>query len=181
LGDHYGSLSVTSISEPSLNGATDCEDRFEITNTFVWPSSEQLITADTTKNALFRYRVDPATGLLSDRRTLVEGYGRGLLDGSCLDAEGMVWNARVVGGACLMWMTAEGEVVDVAELRCSWPTSCAFAGPDLSTLFVTSARFTMMVDHLAMYPQEGGLFAVSPGVRGAPPNRFGQPVSADID
>jgi sugar lactone lactonase YvrE len=148
------------------------EDRFGITNTLVWPASDRLITSDTTRNALYAYRIDGA-GQLSDRRTILEGYPRGLPDGSCLDAEGMIWTARVVGGACLTRMTPEGEVIEVRDLPCSWPTSCAFGGPNLGTLFVTSARFTMGAPHLAAHPQEGGLFGLTPGVPGRKAHRFG--------
>lgn len=150
------------------------EDVFGITNTFVWPTPETLVTADTTKNALYAYDVAPGTGQLSGRRTILEGFGRGLPDGSCLDAEGHIWTARVVEGACLTRMTPAGELRDIIELPCSWPTSCAFGGPELDTLYVTSARFTMSDEHLAANPQEGGLFAVKPGVRGFKADRFGR-------
>ena len=148
------------------------EDRFGITNTLVWPAADLLVTADTTRNALYAYRIG-GDGKLTDRRTILEGYLRGLPDGSCLDAEGMIWTARVVGGACLTRMTPEGEVVGTVELPCSWPTSCAFGGEELDTLFVTSARFTMDAAHLERHPHEGGLFALKPGVRGRLANRFG--------
>ena len=154
----------------SLNRIT--EDRFGITNTLVWPSSDCLITADTTKNAIYAYRIE-SSGQLVGRRTILAGFARGLPDGSCVDAEGMIWTARVVGGTCLTRMTPDGEVVDVVEIPCSWPTSCAFGGPNLDTLFVTSARFTMDAAHLDRNPQEGGLFALRPGVRGRRQNRFG--------
>jgi sugar lactone lactonase YvrE len=160
--DHNGNLSRVS------------HDVFGITNTFVWPTPDRLVTADTTKNALYAYDVAPDTGQLSGRRTILHEFGRGLPDGSCLDAEGNVWTARVAGGSCLTRTTPEGEVLDVVELPCSWPTSCAFGGPDLDTLYVTSARFTMSDEHLAANPHEGGLFAVKPGVSGLPANRFGQ-------
>lgn len=150
------------------------DDRFGITNTFVWPSPARFVTADTTKNALYAYDVDPDSGSLSGRRTLLEGWPRGLPDGSCLDAEGNIWTARVVGGACLTRMTQKGEVIDVVELPCTWPTSCAFGGPELETLYVTSARFTMSEEHLAANPIEGGLFAVTPAVCGRRAHRFGQ-------
>ena len=151
------------------------EDRFGITNTLVWPSADCLVTADTTKNAVYSYQIDTGGSRLVGRRTVLEGFDRGLPDGSCLDAEGMIWTARVVGGACLTRMSPEGDVLSVTELPCSWPTSVAFGGPDLHTLFVTSARFTMDPGHLATHPQEGGLFALKPGVRGRRAHRFGLP------
>ncbi|MHA1548639.1 MAG: SMP-30/gluconolactonase/LRE family protein, partial [Alphaproteobacteria bacterium] len=110
---------------------------------------------------------------LRDRSVLLEGYERGLPDGSCMDADGYLWNCRVVGGSCVARIDPAGNIDRVVELPCLWPTSCTFAGPDLDTLYVTSARFTMTAEHLAAAPWEGNLFAVKPGVRGRLENRFG--------
>lgn len=148
------------------------EDLFGITNTLVWPTPDRLITVDTLKNAQYSYTVDPASGRLTDKRLVSEGFPRGLPDGSCLDSEGMIWTARVAGGACLTRMTPEGALLDVIDLPCSWPTSCAFGGPDLKTLFVTSARFTMTPEHLLAQPQEGGVFAFHSTVAGKPAMRY---------
>lgn len=146
-------------------------DRFGIMNTLVFPAPDRLVAADTLANALYSYRISEDS--LTDRRVLLEGFPRGLPDGSCLDAAGRVWTARVVGGACLTCTGPDGRVEQVVDLPCSWPTSCAFGGPDLATLYVTSARFTMTPKHLAANPQEGGLFAFEPGIRGLPAYRFG--------
>jgi sugar lactone lactonase YvrE len=149
-------------------------EAYGIANTLVWPAPDRLVTADTMAGALYEYRVE-ADGRLSARRVLQEGFGRGLPDGSAVDAEGFVWTARVAGGACLTRTGPDGRVDRVVELPCSWPTSCAFGGDGLATLFVTSARFTMEAGHLAAHPQEGGLFALEPGVAGRPAHRFGAP------
>jgi len=149
------------------------DDRFGITNTMLWSADGRFITADTLKNELYSYRWDRLRSRLDDRRPFFERFARGLPDGSCMDADGYVWNCRVVGGSCLVRIAPDGSLDRVAELPCSWPTSCAFGGEDLDTLFVTSARFTMSAQHLAAYPVEGGLFALRPGVRGTPANRFG--------
>lgn len=148
------------------------KDRFGITNTLAFPAPDRLWTADTLANAIYAYRIGP-DGRLHDRQTLLQGFPRGLPDGSCLDAKGRLWTARVAGGGCLTCIDGDGRVQQVIELPCSWPTSCAFGGPDLATLYVTSARFTMTPDHLAAHPQEGALFSLEPGVTGLPPSRFG--------
>ncbi|MDX8448013.1 SMP-30/gluconolactonase/LRE family protein [Mesorhizobium captivum] len=149
------------------------EDRFGITNTMVWLPDGRFITADTMKNALHSYGWDKKAGRLGDAIPFFAGFERGLPDGSCMDAEGHVWNCRVVGGSCLARISPDGRLDRIVELPCSWPTSCAFGGADLDTLFVTSARFTMGAGHLDANPHEGGLFALRPGVRGVPGNRFG--------
>lgn len=156
---------------PDLALARVCDDRFGITNTFVWPAPDRFVTADTLENALFSYRI--SDGRLHDRALFQTGFGRGLPDGSCLDAEGCIWTARVAGGACVTRTDPQGQVVTVVDLPCTWPTSCAFGGPDLGTLYIASARFTMSTAHLAENPEEGGLFAVKPGVIGRPSARFG--------
>jgi len=147
------------------------EDRFGITNTMVWLDDGRFVTADTVKNALYAYRVEGAA--LSGRADFGPSITRGLPDGSCRDAEGGVWTCRVVGGAALTRTMPDGTLERVVDLPCTWPTSCTFGGPDLDTLFVTSARFTMTAEHLAATPAEGSVFSLKPGVRGVPENRFG--------
>ncbi|MBV7518380.1 SMP-30/gluconolactonase/LRE family protein [Ensifer sp. ENS12] len=149
-----------------------CDDRFGITNTLIWTGDGRLITADTEENALYSYKLDRESGLLRNRRNLLSGFERGRPDGSCMDAEGFIWNCRVAGGGCVVRFAPDGRIDRIVELPCSWPTSCTFGGPGFETLFVTSARFTMRDEHLAANPQEGAVFAVNPGVRGLPANRF---------
>jgi sugar lactone lactonase YvrE len=168
-------LSATgSIHRYTIDGGLRhvCKDRFGITNTFAFPSRHEIITADTLANKIYAYQIGPE-GDLSARRELLSGFPRGLPDGSCLDAEGRLWTARVCGGGCLTCITPDGRVERVVELPCSWPTSCTFGGPDFSTLYVTSARFTMTPEHLAAHPEEGALFGLDIGIQGRPANLFG--------
>ncbi len=149
------------------------DDTFGITNTLVWTDDGRLITADTTKNALYSYACDADAARLSNRTIFLKDHPRGLPDGSTKDEEGLIWNCRVVGGSSLIRITSDGEIRQTVELPCSWPTSCTFGGPDFDTLYVTSARFTMDESHLEANPHEGGLFAVDVGIKGRPENRFG--------
>lgn len=149
-----------------------CDDAFGITNTLIWTTDGHLITADTLKNEIYKYSLNPNSHQLTDRKVIVSQFERGLPDGSAVDTDGYIWNCRVVGGGCLLRFSPNGEIDRVLELPCSWPTSCVFGGPDLETLFVTSARFTMSKDHLAANPQEGGIFAVQAGIKGRPCNLF---------
>ena len=147
------------------------QDRFGSVNTLAWPEG-RLLTADTPRNEIYAYRRDPVTGRLSDRRTILTDHPRGLPDGSCLDAAGYLWNCRVVGGKTVLRLAPDGAIDREVELPCSWPTSCAFGGPDLATLYVTSARFTMVAAHLADAPWEGDLFSVQVDARGSLPHEF---------
>jgi sugar lactone lactonase YvrE len=147
-------------------------DRFGITNTMVWLDDGSFVTADTLRNELYRYDYDTGTQRLSNRR-LFTTIERGLPDGSTRDAAGNVYNARVVGGAGIARITPTGEVAKVFDLPCQSPTSCAFGGPNLDTLYVTSARFGMSAEALKDNGTDGGLFALDVGAVGSPPNVFG--------
>lgn len=151
---------------------TLAEEHYGITNTMVWIDG-LFVTADSTKNALYTYQHDGDKQKLTNRRPLLVDYPRGLPDGSCVDSEGYIWNCRVVGGGCLVRIDINGIIDRVVELPCSWPTSCTFGGPDLTDIYVTSARFTMSDEHLAANPQEGGLYVVHTDVKGTTSNRFG--------
>ena len=144
---------------------------YGIANTLVWTREGRLLAADTLANTIYRFDCGPEG--LSGRRVFASGLQRGLPDGSTIDADGFLWNCRVAGGSCLARYAPDGTLDRLVELPCSWPTSCTFGGRDLATLFVTSARFTLTPEHLAAHPEEGALFAIEPGVRGLPPNRFG--------
>ncbi|TPN50321.1 MULTISPECIES: SMP-30/gluconolactonase/LRE family protein [unclassified Mesorhizobium] len=149
------------------------DDRFGITNTMAWTPDGRFITADTMKNELYSYAWDSGSSRLTNRRLLFGDFQRGLPDGSCMDAEGHIWNCRVAGGSCIARIAPDGRLDRIVELPCSWPTSCAFGGADLDILFITSARFAMTAEDLESRGHEGGLFALRPGERGQSINRFG--------
>ena len=146
-------------------------NEFGITNTMAWTKDGRFLVGDTLKNEIYAYRV--ANGELSAKRLHFAPLARGLPDGSCLDADDGLWNCRVVGGHAVARFRPDGSFDRLVDLPCSWPTSCTFGGADLSTLFVSSARFTMTADHLAANPHEGALFALGVGARGQKENRFG--------
>lgn len=145
---------------------------YGITNTMGWTGDNRFLFADTPQNEIYSFAYDPQTKRLSDRRTIVRAFARGLPDGSCMDAQDTLWNCRVAGGASIARFTSQGELLSLVELPVSWPTSCTFGGRDLSTLYVTSARFTMTPDHLAAYPVEGSLLAIADAGVGIPEPEF---------
>jgi L-arabinonolactonase len=89
----------------------------------------------------------------------------GIPDGSCIDAEGFIWNAVWEGYRVERW-SPDGRLDRIVEVPVAKPTCCAFGGADLATLFITTSRLAESPERLASEPQAGGLFAVKPGVRG---------------
>ena len=92
--------------------------------------------------------------------------GWGAPDGMTTDCEGHLWIAHW-GGARISRFDPDGRLVLSIALPATNITSCAFAGPGLDRLFVTSA--SLATDD---GPEQGVLFEVDAGVRGLPPTAF---------
>ena len=110
------------------------DDHFGITNTMAWTADGRFITADTLKNQLYSYRWNSDQERLDDRRPFFGDFARGAPDGSCMDADGYIWNCRVAGGSCVVRIAPDGTLDRIVELPCSWPTSCAFGGENLDAV-----------------------------------------------
>ena len=89
----------------------------------------------------------------------------GVPDGSCVDAEGAVWNA-VWEGRRVIRVLPDGTVDQVVEVPTLKPTCCAFGGADLATLYITTSQLGSTPEQLAAEPSAGSLFSFRPGVRG---------------
>ena len=86
-------------------------------------------------------------------------------DGSAVDAEGYLWNAHW-GSWRIVRYAPDGSVDRVIEVPVEQPSSCAFGGPDMTTLFITSAREYLSEEALAKQPLAGSVLAVETGIRG---------------
>ena len=149
---------------------TDFE--FGIFNTMAWsPDGKIFYFGDTVRNALFACDFDLDDGTIRNRRVLLENYPCGGPDGSAMDADGCLWNARF-GGGRVVRIAPNGRIDREIPLPVSNPTSCAFGGPSRSRLFVSSATFTLPPEQLAANPLEGRLLAAEVDAVGLPDNRF---------
>ncbi|WP_217206183.1 SMP-30/gluconolactonase/LRE family protein [Streptomyces sp. AC550_RSS872] len=83
---------------------------------------------------------DFTDGRAVNRRPFAEiEDGAGLPDGLTVDAEGCVWVA-LWEGASVRRYTPAGELDRVIPLPVPRVTACTFAGPDLTDLYITTAR-----------------------------------------
>jgi sugar lactone lactonase YvrE len=130
------------------------------------PDGRTFYYADSLEQTLWACDLDPATGALGPRREFAHTRGGpGAPDGSAVDADGYLWNAQW-GAARIVRYAPDGRIDRVVPTPVSQPSSCAFGGPDLTTLYVTSARDRLSEAALASQPLAGGLFAFEPGVAG---------------
>jgi sugar lactone lactonase YvrE len=133
------------------------------------PDGRTAYFSDTFTKQILKIATDPETGLPVGEWELfadVSGH-RGSPDGSVVDAEGFLWNARW-GGNCVVRHAPDGSVDRIVELPVAQVTCPVFGGPDLSTLYITSASKTLSADALARQPHAGSVFVFEPGVKGQP-------------
>lgn len=96
----------------------------------------------------------------------------GFPDGSTVDADGALWNAQWDGGCVVRYDAGSGTETARFALPVARPTCVAFGGAQLERLFVTSARIGLADEALRAQPAAGGVFALTPGVRGRREHRF---------
>jgi len=115
---------------------------------------------------------DLESGCASNRRPFVHIPDQdGIPDGLTLDADGFLWVALWRGGAVRRY-APDGTLDAIVRVPTACPTSCAFGGPDLRDLYVTTARIELSERERAGQPLAGGLFVCRPGATGRLPNRF---------
>ena len=111
--------------------------------------------------------LDPATGLPNaEWTTFFDGEAPGGADGSVVDSEGYLWNARW-GGGCVIRFTPDGQIDRIIEVPGVTRVSCpAFGGADMKTLYLTTAREGMTPAEAEAQPTAGGIFSIRTDVVG---------------
>ncbi len=149
------------------------EDGFHICNGLGWsPDGKKFYLTDSGNRVIYQYDFDAATGDVHNKRTFVQlGEDDGVPDGLAIDEEGCLWSA-IWDGWRVVRFDPDGVVDRVVEVPVPRPTSCAFGGTDLKTLFITSARIRLSAVQLAGAPLSGSVFALDAAVAGAPVNEY---------
>jgi L-arabinonolactonase len=136
-----------------------------IANTIAFrPDGRRLYAADSAKRELAAYFYDPATGrpgvwIASFRP---DPDLPGVPDGSAMDAEGCLWNARW-DGACIVRLAPDGWTLAVIDLPVRLPTSCCFVG---ASLYFTTSTWEFSDADFAAQPLAGHLLRIDAGVAG---------------
>jgi sugar lactone lactonase YvrE len=169
--DRAGRFWVGTLRDPSFepegvlyriepNGsATAFRTGIRVPNSIAWsPDGGTMYFADSPHHKIWAFDYDADAGRFSNERLFAAPHP-GFPDGSCVDADGCLWNAEW-GASRVVRYTPAGKVDRVVEVPATNPTCCAFGGSELGTLYITSAK-------------GAGLFAVRPGVKGLSESRFG--------
>ncbi|MBT8367455.1 MAG: SMP-30/gluconolactonase/LRE family protein [Deltaproteobacteria bacterium] len=150
-------------------------DNVTISNGLVWTSDMRcfyFIDTPTCEVAAFDYDVD--SGNISNRKAVIKiDENLGYPDGMTIDEEDMVWIAHWGGGTVTRWNPRSGELLDTIKVpHASLVTSCAFGGPDLNELFITTATVDLNKEQRKLQTLAGSIFRIQLDVRGVPAFRF---------
>jgi len=150
---------------------TPLRNAIVIPNSLAWsPDGRRMYFADTMRQMIWAYDYDPANGAATRERVFADA-APGRPDGSCVDADGCLWNAEY-GAWRVVRYTPTGKVDRAIPLPVANPTCCCFGGDGLEMLYITTARQRLTPGELAGQPLAGGVLAVRPGALGLPESRF---------
>lgn len=140
---------------------------FTVANGLDWsPDGKTFYLVDTYKRKIYAYDFDLELGAISNRREFVAFLDSdGKPDGICVDAQGYVWCA-VWDGWSIRRYAPDGSLERKLCLPVQRPTSVAFGGGDLETLYITTARCGLSKSELYKAPWSGHLLAYSADVKG---------------
>ncbi len=154
------------------SGCVAVESGITIPNSLCWsPDARVMYFCDSWTRTICAYDFDPATGRAANKRPFATTVAPSIPDGATVDAEGCLWCAEYDGWR-ITCFAPDGRRLRSVELPVQRPTSCMFGGPDLGTLFVTTATQKLSPEELAKQPLAGALLAIDVGVRGLPETRF---------
>ena len=144
-----------------------------ISNGIGWsPDNRLMYFTDTPLHMIYVYNFDAASGAIENRRPFIHTPdAKGVPDGLAVDSEGFIWSARWGGGKITRY-DPEGRVEREIRLPVQYPTSCAFGGPSLDELYITSAWTALSEEKRIQQPFAGDLFRMRPGVKGLKEPKF---------
>jgi sugar lactone lactonase YvrE len=148
---------------------TPVEPGATVSNGIGWsPDGTRMYYNDSPMRRIDMFDYDQATGEASGRRVFADLSGaNGFPDGLTVDADGCVWVAMFAGWT-LRRFTPDGRPDAVIPLPVSQPTSCAFGGPGMADLFVTTAYRDLSDERRETEPLAGRLLRLRPGPVGLP-------------
>ena len=136
------------------------------------PDGRLMYYVDTGTRRVDLFDVESSSGRVFNRRPFVDLTGQsGRPDGLVVDAEGGVWIALWRGGA-LRRYRPDGQLDHELTLPTALVTKCAFGGPRLTDLYITTAWRDLTAEERQNQPHAGGVFRARPGVRGQRPRKF---------
>jgi len=143
------------------------DEGFMMSNGIAWsPDNRTMYFCDSRPGKIFAYDFDLTAGRVSNRRIFMDFSERaGRPDGCAIDSEGFLWVAEIDASQILK-IAPDGDIESILPVPIRRPTSVAFGGERLETLFITSMTFGLKEHERREQPYAGRLLAVDVGIKG---------------
>lgn len=144
-----------------------------ISNGLGWsPDGETMYLVDSGPRLVHAFAFDGADGTISDARVLVAVPEEvGSPDGMTVDASGDLWVA-IYGGGRVHRYAPDGALRQVLTVPAAQSTCCAFAGPGLHRLYVTTATEDWTDEQRRAEPAAGVVYRFETDATGRPAEPF---------
>jgi sugar lactone lactonase YvrE len=159
-------LDWTGRTELILDGLT-------ISNGLGWsPDGGTMYLVDSGPRVIHAFAFDADRGTISEGRVLVTvAEELGAPDGLTVDAAGDLWVA-IYGGGQVHRYSPDGLLRQVLTVPAKQSTSCAFAGPGLNRLYVTTATEDWSDEQRRAEPAAGVMYRFDTDATGRPAAPF---------
>ena len=139
-------------------------------NGIVWTrDAATMYYIDTPSKKIRAFDFDVTTSAITNERVIWDtSADASSPDGMTIDSEDRLWVAFCHGGKVVCFDPAVSKVLEQVDFPCIETTACAFGGPDLSDLYVTTGVKPGLEEATA-----GRLFVCRPGAQGVPSVAFG--------
>jgi sugar lactone lactonase YvrE len=156
------------------NGHTELMlDELTISNGLGWsPDGATMYLADSGRGVIYAFSFDPEQGTISDQRVLIDVPSNvGSPDGLTVDAAGDLWVA-IYGGGRVQHYSPDGDLRQELLLPAEQTTCCAFGGPALNLLYVTTATEHWTYEQRRAQPAAGLVYRFNTAATGRPAAPF---------
>ncbi len=145
-----------------------------ISNGIVWTGDKRtMYFNDTPTQCVQAFDYDDATGIITNSRIAIRiPESDGAPDGMTIDSEDKLWIAMWGTGCVNRYDPLTGRLLEQIRVPAPYTSSCALGGPDLKTLFITTARVKLSRAQLKAFPLSGDLFYAPVHVAGMPANCY---------
>jgi len=131
------------------------------------PDGRTLYHTDTLQKRIYAFDLGVDGSLANKRLFVTIEEGAGYPDGPVVDSEGCLWTG-LFGGWAARRYAPSGQFLESVSFPTANITKLAFAGPDLTTVYATTASKGLDAAALAAQPLAGGLFQFQASVPGQP-------------
>jgi sugar lactone lactonase YvrE len=145
-----------------------------LANGLAWSADgRRFYHVDTPTKRVQAFDFQPDSSRLSNESTLIHfSDTNGFPDGMTCDEEGHLWIALWGAGEIVRVDGGSGKIIECHHLPVTQVSSCTFGGPNLSTLFITTAWENFTLDQRQTQPLAGSIFALETTTRGLPTRVF---------